>query len=496
LNAVVPALTFLACAISVGHISAQAKPPHPDSPAGFPDTPIGKVGHGLIQVINAGDSAARVAFLAAHLSDAALEETPLAERAEWLARVAEQSGGLQVLEAKGDRPLEILVKIRRGEHWARIYAFPDDRQPGRIRGYGAIPVRDPAIERTAVRAARRLPEAEVVEEIARRVTAAVEREEFSGVVLVATGDRTLFHRAYGLADRSWRIRNQLDTKFNLASMNKMFTAVAIGQLIEAGKLRFEDTLARVLPEYPNRGAARRITIAHLLSHSAGLGTLFDRAGFDRRKRYRASADYFPLFAAESLLFQPGTASAYSNEGYVVLGAVIEQLSGMSYFDYVRERIFQPLGMSDTESYAIDDVVPNLAVGYARFEDDPLGIGPRRPNWIFLQWKGSAAGGGYSTTGDLLRFVRGLQQGRVLRAGLVDTLLAPHADGGWYGYGFGIQDVGGKQVRGHGGGGPGSGIGAELGWFVDGSYTAIVLGNYDFPGASAIYRELIAFLARQ
>jgi D-alanyl-D-alanine carboxypeptidase len=279
-------------------------------------------------------------------------------------------------------------------------------------------------------------------------------------------------------------------------MNKMFTAVAIAQLVEAGKLRFQDTLATLLPDYPNRDAARRITIAHLLSHSAGLGMLFDRPGFDRRKRYRTSADYFPLFAAESLYFAPGTASAYSNEGYVVLGAVVEKLTGMSYFDYVREHIFRPLGMHDTDSYAIDDVVPNLAVGYARFEDDPLGIGPRRPNWIFLQWKGSAAGGGYSTTGDLLKFVRGLREGRLIRAGLVDTLLAPHAQGGWYGYGFMMQEFGGKAARGHGGGGPGSGISSELGWFADGSYTAIVLGNYDLPGASAIYRKLMGFLAAQ
>ena len=102
---------------------------------------------------------------------------------------------------------------------------------------------------------------------------------------------------------------------------------------------------------------------------------------------------------------------------MVLGAIVERLTGVSYFDYVRERIFRPLDMKDTDSWAIDDVVSNLAVGYARFEDDPLGIGPRRPNWIFLQWKGSAAGGGYSTTADLLKFVRGLGEGRLVRRAL-------------------------------------------------------------------------------
>jgi D-alanyl-D-alanine carboxypeptidase len=490
------AVIVIVCAPSANRVSAQAAPPHADSVASFPNTPVGKLGRTLIEAINSGDSAARTAFVAGHVSDAALEEVPLADRAAWLARVSDQSGRLEVLGATGSQPLEILVKTRRGDHWARIYAFTDPRQGDRLGDYGAVPARDPAIERRDVWPQRRLPESEVVREIGRRVAAAARRDEFSGVVLVTKGERTIFQRAYGLADRSWGIPNRLGTKFNLASMNKMFTAVAIAQLVEAGKLHLEDTLGTILPDYPNQDAARTITIAHLLSHSAGLGMLFDRPGFDRRKRYRTSSDYFPLFAAEPLLFEPGTASAYSNEGFVVLGAVVEKLTGLNYFDYVRERIFQPLGMADTDSYAIDDVVPNLAVGYARYEDDPLGIGPRRPNWIFLQWKGSAAGGGYSTTGDLLKFLRGLRHKRLLRGGLADTLLAPHAHGGWYGYGFLVQEVGGKQVRGHGGGGPGSGISSELGWFLDGSYVVIVLGNYDLPGASAIYQKLIGFLASQ
>jgi CubicO group peptidase (beta-lactamase class C family) len=489
-------VTVVAWAIAGTRVSAQVASPHPDSLASFPDTPVGKLGHTLIDVINGGDSAARVAFVVGHVSEAALKETPIDERAAWLARVSEQSGGLVVLGANGSQPLEILVKTRQGEHWARIYAFTDPRQGDRLGDYGAVPLRDPAIERADHWPQRRLSEAEVVSEIGRRVGAAAARDEFSGVVLVAKGERTIFHRAYGLADRSWGIPNRLDTKFNLASMNKMFTAVAIAQLIEAGKLHLDDTLGTILPDYPNKDAARTITIAHLLSHTAGLRMLFDRPGFDRRKRYRTSSEYFPLFAAEPLLFEPGTASAYSNEGFVVLGAIVEKLTGLSYFDYVRERIFHPLGMSHTDSYAIDDVVPNLAVGYARYEDDPLGIGPRRPNWIFLQWKGSAAGGGYSTTGDLLKFVRALRHGRLVRGGLVDTLLAPRGQGDWYGYGFQVQEVGGKQVRGHGGGGPGSGISSELGWFLDGSYVVIVLGNYDLPGASAIYQKLIGFLASQ
>ena len=490
------ALVVVAGEASCAAVSAQVGAVARDSGPDFPPTAIGRLGRGLIEAINTGDSAAQAAFVAAHVSQEALEAVPLADRVVWLTRVAEQSGGLQVLEAKGSEPLEVLVKTRLGDHWARIWAFADPRLPENLRDYGAVPVPDPAVERSDVWPAHRLPEAAMLDEIGRRLAGAAERDEFSGVVLVAKGGRTIFHRAYGLADRSWRLPNQLNTKFNLASMNKMLTAVAIAQLIEQGELCLEDTLAVLLPDYPNPDAARSISVAHLLSHSAGLGMLFDRPGFDRRKRYRASSDYFPLFAAESLYFEPGSASTYSNEGYVVLGAIVERLTGMSYFDYVRERIFRPLDMKDTDSWGIDDVVSNLAVGYARFEDDPLGIGPRRPNWIFLQWKGSAAGGGYSTTADLFKFVRGLRDGRLVRRGLVDTLLAPHAKGDWYGYGFMVEEFAAKPARGHGGGGPGSGISSELGWFADGSYTTVVLGNYDLPGASAIYRKLMEFLAAQ
>jgi beta-lactamase family protein len=258
------ALTLVAGAASVDWISAQARPADLDSVAGFPDTPVGKLGQTLLEVINS-DSTARTAFVVGQVSEAAVKEVSIADRAGWLARVYEESGGLEVLQATGSQPLEILVKTRRGDHWARIYAFTDPRQRDRLGDYGAVPLRDPAIERADRWPERHLSEAEVVREMDRRVAAAARRDEFSGVVLVAQGERTIFHRAYGLADRSWKIPNRLDTKFNLASMNKMFTVVAIAQLIEAGKLHLGETLGSILPDYPNQQAARTVTISQLLS---------------------------------------------------------------------------------------------------------------------------------------------------------------------------------------------------------------------------------------
>jgi hypothetical protein len=272
------ALVVVAGAAPRAGVSAQVGAVPRDSSPVFPATAIGGLGRGLIEAINTGDSAAQAAFVAAHVSQEALEAVPLADRVAWLTRVAEQSGGLQVLEAKGGEPLEVLVKTRLGDHWARIWAFADPRLPEKLGDYGAVPMRDPAVEQSDVWPSRRLLEAAMLDEIGRRLARAAERDEFSGVVLVAKGGRTILHRAYGLADRSWRVPNQVNTKFNLASMNKMFTAIAIAQLVERGRLRLDDTLAALLPDYPNPNAARRITVAHLLSHSAGLGMLFDRPG--------------------------------------------------------------------------------------------------------------------------------------------------------------------------------------------------------------------------
>ena len=219
-----------------------------------------------------------------------------------------------------------------------------------------------------------------------------------------------------MAEKTFGVPNKIDTKFNLGSMNKMFTAIAIAQLVEAGKLSFQDSLAKVLPEYPNRQSAEKITIHHLLTHTSGLGDFFDNPEFRPfRQKYQNPTDYFRLFADKPLRFEPGARFGYSNAGFVVLGAIVEKVSGENYFDYIREHIYKPAGMTNSDSYELTEVVPNLAVGYGRFEDDPMGIDPRRSNIAFLPWKGSPAGGGYSTAPDLLKFAQALRENKLVSA---------------------------------------------------------------------------------
>ena len=243
------------------------------------------------------------------------------------------------------------------------------------------------------------------------------------MVVLAKGDTRVFERAYGMADREAGVRNALDTRFNLGSINKAFTAVAIRQLAGAGKLALTDTLIRHLPDYPNRDVAGSVTIAQLLEHTSGIGgNSFAAPLRGSRGDLRTTADFLALFAHEPLQFEPGSRRQYSNAGYVVLGAVIERLSRMSYYDYVRTHIYEPAGMSRTAHFAVDSLPDNTAIGYTSGErtggvtnGGARSGGERaalRRNSDLLPGRGSSAGGGYSTAPDLLRLLNALRDGKI------------------------------------------------------------------------------------
>jgi CubicO group peptidase (beta-lactamase class C family) len=269
-------------------------------------------------------------------------------------------------------------------------------------------------------------------------------------------------------------------------------------------LSLDDTLGTILADFPNREIAESVTIHQLLTHTAGTGDFLMNPQFRAsRERYRTTADYLSLVAGETLAFEPGARWQYSNSGYVLLGAVIEQLSGESYFDYVQAHIFQPAGMNETGYFELNETVSRRAVGYLRDPaEDPFGIAPRRSNVMFIPFKGNSAGGGYSTAGDLFRFARALRGGRLLSAtavenvtaGKVDMIGAPRPQR--YGYGFATRTIGEKEVRGMSGGGPSSGVNSSLEIFWDGSYTVVVVGNYDSPAAEELNEKICEFLAWQ
>ena len=308
-------------------------------------------------------------------------------------------------------------------------------------------------------------------------------DSFSGTVLVAWKGRPLFIAAYGLADRRWNVPNNIETRFDLGSINKSFTKIAIGQLIKDEKLSFDDRMSDLLPDYPNQEAAQRITLRHLLEHSSGLGDIFTEEFFNSSKSlYRSPSDFFPLFADQPLQFEPGESESYSNAGFMVLGAIIESVSGQSYYEYVTEHVFKPAGMTNTGFFERDDPVPNIAEGYTKMgsdEENPVW----RSNAFMLPIRGNSAGSAQSTVEDLLRFDNAVREYKLLPPDYTDWYFSgdePSVKGA-------AKNSTGRSMAGTGIAGGAPGVSASL--EGDANLTVIVLSNYDAPIAEAVARAL-------
>ncbi len=324
-----------------------------------------------------------------------------------------------------------------------------------------------------------------------------EDDKFSGAVFVAKDDKPIFQKAYGLASKEYNVPNQTNTKFNVASVGKMFTGVAVAQLAEQGKLSFNDFIGKYLPDYP-KDVANRVTINHLLTHTSGLGSYWkDEFHEANHARFRTIQDFFPLFTNDAPAFPPGAKWSYSNAGFMVLGAIIEKVAGQSYFAYVKENVFRRAGMNDTDFYEADRVTPNLAIGYTK-QNRYLREVTEWTNTLFISpVKGGAAGGGYSTVEDLLRFSVALRQNKLLNSEMTDTTLTgkvEYAANRKYAYGFANDIINGQRIVFHDGGA--NGISAEFDMYPDTGYTIIVLSNYDHPAARPVVKkaqEMISLL---
>jgi CubicO group peptidase (beta-lactamase class C family) len=326
----------------------------------------------------------------------------------------------------------------------------------------------------------RTTEADAVAALSARAEDRARAGEFSGAVLVARHGKVLLQRAWGQADRKSRTPNTVRTKFRLGSMNKMFTAVATLQLVEAGKLALDDPIGKHLPDYPNRALASKVTVRHLLTHTGGTGDIFGPDYDKNRLKLRDHGDYLDLYGSRPLGFEPGARWEYSNYGFVLLGALIEAVSGVSYYDYVRERVFRPAGMTATDSLPESQDVPGRAVGYTGSR------GSRMPNSDWLPWRGTAAGGGYSTVGDLLRFAQALSSGTLISKATLAKATSPQRQG--YGYGFAVGGQRPSPHYGHSGGAPG--MNGELRIFPKSGYVVVSLSNLDPPAASQLVSDFV------
>lgn len=317
-----------------------------------------------------------------------------------------------------------------------------------------------------------------------RLEADTKADLFSGAVLVTRDGQTLFERAYGRADREKGILNTPLTQFRVGSMNKMLTAVAVLQLVQAGKVKLDAPLGTYLPDYPNADVRSKVTPHHLLTHTGGTGDIFGPEFTANRTQLRTTSDYLGLFGTRGLLFEPGSQWAYSNYGFLLLGAIIERVSGMSYDAYLAAHVLAPAGMTATGSAPEDSVVPGRSVGYTR----QIVPGVLVSNAPTLPYRGMAAGGMYSTVGDFARFTIALREHRLLDAEHTSLLIngkVPMGQSGLvkYAYGFIDRVQVGRRLVGHGGSAPGQN--GELSFEPNGGYVIVVLSNFDPFAATQI-----------
>jgi CubicO group peptidase (beta-lactamase class C family) len=294
----------------------------------------------------------------------------------------------------------------------------------------------------------------------------------------------------GEASKRFHVPNNIDTKFNLGSMNKMFTATSIMQLVEKGHLSLDDPISKYVDEsWLPEEITSKITIHHLLTHTSGLGSYFNETYMKgSRQLFRHVDDFKPLVKGEKPAFEPGKRFRYSNTGMLLLGVVIESVTGGSYFDYIRKNIYEPAGMTDSDSYEMDYPVENLAIGYSRDRQSRYGW---QNNLYKHVIKGGPAGGGFSTVKDLHRFARAIRAGKLVSQESLDKMWKDHS-GENYGYGFSVEEGSNGKVVGHGGGF--SGINSNLDIYLDKEYIVAVMSNYD-RGASPIAQKVGQLLAR-
>jgi len=429
-----------------------------------PETPAGKVFTVWLTAFNSADAAQLRAINETFQTEAPPVEMMLDFR--------DQTGGFTVLRIEKSEPRKLvaLVQEKGSDTVARLEITLTPEDPPKITALGLQ-----AIPRPADLAIPRLNEADALAALSARVEELTKSDQFSGVVLVARHGRILLQKAWGRANRETGAPVTLDTRLRLGSMNKMFTATATLQLVEAGKLGLDDHIGKYLPGYPNQAVATQVTIRHLLTHTGGTGDIFGPDFEKNRLTLREHGDYLKLYGSRAPLFAPGAEWRYSNYGFVLLGAIVEKVSGMTYYDYVRKKIFEPSGMTATDSLPESEAVPNRANGYMK----------RNGAWVSnaetLPWRGTAAGGGYSTAGDLLRFAEALGSGKLLSQKRLGEATRPQRE--HYGYGFDIQGEGQLSSYGHGGGAPG--MNGELRVYPQLGYVLVALSNLDPPAASRV-----------
>jgi CubicO group peptidase (beta-lactamase class C family) len=445
----------------------------------IPDTPACNRALEIIELVNLMDQEKSRAYVLENFTPKFRDECSIEQHLANLASYREQSDGYEVHSVRFYDPPDpdtvavIIAWNRLTESWDAFVVNVEEAPPHCIASLEISPARTPK----DIPPQKSLTEAEIVQKLSVYVDRVGAHDVFSGTVLLAKNGNPIYMKAVGIANRDCMMPMKLDTKLNTGSMYKMFTAVAVAQLAEAGKLSFDNRIGKYIgTDWLSKPILDKVTIKDLLTHTSGLGSYFNET-FDRSSRllFRKLDDYKMLVAAETLAFEPGSQWQYSNTGFLVLGAIIEKVSGEDYNDYIRAHVTGPAGMKNTDCYELDLVNENLAVGYEK-EHGPYGTIYR--NNIFEHvLRGGPAGGGYTTVDDLLSFDRALRSGKLVSKAMLEKMWRPYPERNSMEYGceFQIFETPIGRAVGHGGGF--SGISTMFMMYLDAEYTWAVLSNY-------------------
>jgi CubicO group peptidase (beta-lactamase class C family) len=426
-----------------------------------PRTAAERVAQDYLEVFDRGDRAAYAAFVHAHWPTFNPAED---EFAGLMDRNRDQSGGYDRVEddRADDSSVAEIVKSRLSDDYFRLDLQVAASADHPIERLTLTPIERPA----DVPPPPRLSNAALIRLVNRNINA---MGDFSGAVLIARRGRVIYTRAGGLANLERDVPNTVATRFGMASMGKMFTAVAIMQLVQAGKIDLNAPIGKYLTDYPNAETAHAVTIAQLLTHTGGTGDFFSKKWADNIARLKTPADYVAMFGTKPPAFPPGSKFDYSNFGYVILGRIVEVVSGQTYETYLRDHVFRPAGMAHSGLNGPPDAPSTRARSYVK-------ANMPKPPPAMLNGPATPAGGAYSTVGDMLEFAKALDTQVLLDKAHTERMITPQVEGdeGPDGYGFQLRGAGGVRDVGHDGGGPGENGGFRI--LNDGAAVIVVLSN--------------------
>jgi CubicO group peptidase (beta-lactamase class C family) len=486
--AVAAALVFSIAGFGLGRAGSSSA--GQTGTVGFPKTPAGDRARSLFDLFNDKLTLAPKEFVRENCSDGFKARVPENQWGGAIQQIKAMAAPYDLASVEKSEPNEIAFTIRsksKGMAFT-IEVAVEPQAPHLISGMMFRPA-GPGGGAPAPEAARPKPQSPPAALDAARVKSYLGEQaragRFSGAALVAKDGRPLLLESAGLASKRFRAPNTAATKFNLGSINKSFTAVAVLQLVEAGLVGIDDPIGKYLDLFPEDVGAK-VKVRHLLDMSSGWGDYWRHPYYLQHKdELRTVADHMAFIKDIPLDFEPGTRTQHSNIGFEVAGALIEKVSGMDYFTYIREKIYRPAGMSDTDTYDRDSPVENLAVGYTNMH--PLAGDAtdfRWENTYLLSPRGTPAGGGYSTAEDMLKYDAALRGGKLIGKACADFL--NNGFRGKIGDPFTPQRV----LRSAGGA---NGVSTFFARDLRNGYTIIVLTNLDNPAAIELGNEIIKLL---